>query len=136
MCEVEVWAGGQNLTPVDTSAYLPSFIHAMRADESLLCDEERVFEQGANLLGLTAKQAFECISQSPEAWSKLRVLNWGETTDDVLCFLVPVQDKIHLAWMELPSRTVHSLPVITRELAGTLRRARHMLISFSGRPNA
>ena len=45
---------------------------------------------------------------------------------------VPVQGKVHLAWMEHPSHSLHSLQVIPSELAGTLRRARGILKASSG----
>lgn len=131
---VQVWAGGRNLTPVDTSAYLPSFVYAMERSEILLRNEERILKHEASLQGLTVEEALEqLISQElPQAWAELRILNWGETMDDVLCFLVPVQGKVHLAWMEFPSRGLHSLQVVPGELAEVMRCARDILNTSGG----
>ena len=130
---VQVWAGGRNLTPVDTSAYLPSFVHAMERDERLLNDEKKIIAHESDLRGLTVEKALELlISQDlPKAWVELSVLGWGETMDDVHCFLVPVQGKIHLAWMEFPSRSIHFLQIIPSELAETMRRAINILKASS-----
>jgi hypothetical protein len=131
---VQVWAGGRNLTPVDTSAYLPSFIFAMERSESLLRNEEAIFKHEASLQGTGVEEALEkLISQElPDAWVELRVLDWDETMDDVLCFLVPVRGKVHLAWREFPSREIHSLQVVPRELAEVMRRAREILNTSVG----
>jgi hypothetical protein len=122
---VQVWAGGRNLTPIDTSAYLPSFVCAIERDEKLLHEEKKIIAHESNFRGLTVDKAFELlVSQDPpNACGELSVLGWGETMDDVHCFLVPVQGKIHLAWMEFPSRSIHFFQIIPNELAETLRRA-------------
>ena len=54
---VEIWSQGQILTPTDTVAYLPSYIHALKRDLLWVQDER---------------------SMSVE-W----FLNYGETTDDI-----------------------------------------------------
>jgi hypothetical protein len=131
---IQVWAGGRNLTPVDTSAYLPSFVHAMERSEILLRNEERIFRYEASLRGLTVEDALEqLVSQAlPQARAQLRVLDWGETMDDVLCFLVPVRGKVHLAWKEFPSGGLHSLQVVPSELAEVMRRGREILKTSDG----
>ena len=131
---VQVWAGGRNLTPVDTSAYVPSFVHAMGRSEILLRNEERISRHEASLRGLSVEEALEQLASQalPEAWAELRVLDWGETMDEVLCFVVPVQGKVHLAWKEFPSGGLHSLQVVPSELAEVIRRGRAILKPSDG----
>ena len=131
---IQVWAGGRNLTPVDTSAYVPSFVHAMERSEILLRNEERIFGHEASLRGLSVEEAVEQLASRalPEAWVELRVLDWGETMDAVLCFLVPAQGKVHLAWKEFPSGGLHSLHVVPSELAEVIRSGRTILKASDG----
>ncbi|MFL1455852.1 hypothetical protein ACJO5Y_15565 [Marinobacter sp. GN3S48] len=71
---VEIWSQGQILTPVDTAAYLPSYIHALKRDLLWVQDER---------------------SMSVE-W----FLNYGETTDDISASATKRSDRVSIEFKE------------------------------------
>jgi hypothetical protein len=132
MRTAEVWVGGKNVTPFDSSAYVPGFLAALTRTERTLKEELNFLRHEALFFGLCVEEAFLKLSQagSPEleqAWSDLRFADWGPTTDDYLCFLLPVLGKLYLACQDQTSRAIHSVQVAPSDLIQVLERARHEL---------
>lgn len=131
---VEVWAGGKSLTPHDTSVYLPSFVHALASTESRLEKQLNFLRHEPLFLGLSATEAFQRIAtaESPQleqAWPELRLIDWGPTTDDFLCFLLPIQGKLQLVCREHASGSIHTVAVLPYEIIQAIKGARHALSS-------
>lgn len=129
---VEVWAGGKNLTPYDTSVYLPSFVHALASTERRLNEPLSFLAFEPLFLGLSAAEAFQRVAapdspQLEQAWAKLRVIDWGPTTDDFLCFLLPIKGKLELVCHELESGSIHSVALLPNEVVQAIEGARHAL---------
>jgi hypothetical protein len=132
MRAAEVWVGGKNVTPFDSSAYVPGLLSALTRSERTLKEELNFLRYEALFFGLSVEEAFLKLSQagSPEleqAWSHLRFADWGPTTDDFLCFLIPVQSKLYLACQDQTSQAIHSVQVVPYELIQVLEVARHEL---------
>ena len=129
---VEVWAGGKSLTPHDTSAYLPSFVHALASTERHLKEQLNFVRHEPLFLGLSATEAFQRIAEPnslefEQAWEELRLIDWGPTTDDFLCFLLPIQGKVHLVCREHESGSIHSVALLPYEIIQAIEGARHAL---------
>lgn len=137
---VEVWAGGKSLTPHDTSVYLPSFVHALVSTKSRVEKPLNFLRHEPLFLDLGVEEAFERIAsaESPQleqAWSELRVIDWGPTTDDFLCFLLPIQGKLQLVCREQASGSIHAVAVPPYEITQAIEGARDALSSLPPAPN-
>lgn len=131
MRQVEVWAGGKNLTPVDSSSYIPSFSHSLAKSANHLKNSADFFAYEPLFSGLAPEAAFAKLSRqeagTEQAWSALRFADWGPTTDDFLCFLLPLNGKLHLAFCEHQSNLFHELLVEPSEIADILEGALNAL---------
>jgi len=129
---VEIWAGGKTLTPHDTSVYLPSFVHALVSTERRLKEQLNFLRHEPLFLGLSATEAFQRIAESEtpqleQAWADLRLLDWGPTTDDFLCFLLPIHGKLQQVCRENESGSIHTGVVLPYEIIQAIEGARHAL---------
>lgn len=123
--EVEDWAGGENLTPTDTAAYLPAFIHALEKMAKRLAQPQELLRFKQLFARCDATQAFELLSSQshPEAWLALRVLDWGPTLDNYLCFLVPQHGRFALTFRRHETSAVHSVDLTPEYLSETIQSA-------------
>jgi hypothetical protein len=133
---VEVWAGGKTLTPFDTSVYLPSFVRALGSTELRLKEQLNFLKYESLFIGLTAEEAIQKVvtpesAEMEHALAELRFANWGPTTDDFLCFLLPIQGNLALICSECQSGSVHAVPLFPYEIIQVIEGARHALSSMS-----
>jgi hypothetical protein len=135
---VEIWAGGQCLTPVDALPYLPAFLPGLRASETQLRRPSTFLRHEGELSEHSIPGAFALLASdgAPELQGALRWLNWGPTTDDVLCFLVPSSGKLHLTWKLHGEPCVRSMPVNPAKLADLIAHTRRTLEDLSMRPTS
>lgn len=133
---VEIWAGGQCLTPCDTFPYLPAFLPSLQASEAQLRRPSPFLGYEGALSGHSIPDAFALLASDgvPELHRALRWLNWGPTTDDVLCFLVPLAGKLHLTWKLQGQPCPRSMPVEPADLADLIAHVRTTLGDLSVRP--
>jgi hypothetical protein len=129
---IEVWVHGKNITPIDSSAYIPGFSVALASTERRLKQELNFLRFEALFFGQSVEEAFSRLAEasSPEleqAWSLLRFADWGPTTDDYLCFLIPVQGKLYLACRENSTKVVHAAQVVPHDLTSVLEGVLHEL---------
>lgn len=119
---VEVWIGGVNLSSFDSSAYLPSFIHSMTKMRDKLKKQLNFLAHESDLGGSCVDGAFLRLASEefPQAWSDLRVLDFGPTTDDFLCFLLPMQGKLYLTCKGNSADAVTAVQVTPFDLISTL----------------
>lgn len=132
-CIVEVWAAGQNLSSFDSSAYLPSFINSLAKAQCYLKEQLNFLEFEDYFRELSVEDAFFWLEsqEQPEVWRKLRALDWGPTTDDYLCFLLPIRRKLYLACRENESEFVHAVQILPYDLITVLSAALAELSKFS-----
>jgi hypothetical protein len=126
---VEIWVNGTNLTSNDALVYLPSFVYAMASTEHRLKKQLNFLKHEGLFLGLGVEEAFHRVASQefPDAWAELRVFDWGPTTDDYLCFLLPVHGQLYLACKEHVSGSIRAVPIIPYEFARTMELAGHEL---------
>jgi hypothetical protein len=126
---VEIWVNGTNLTANDSSVYLPSFLRAMASTEHRLKERLNFLKHESLFLGLGVEEAFQlAVSEETFAVStELRVFDWGPTTDDYLCLLLPAQGKLYLACKEHASGSIHSVSIFPYDLIRTMQLASHEL---------
>lgn len=120
--EVEVWVAGQNLSVQDSSAHLPSFVASMASTQAGFQAQLNFLQHENHFFGLGVEEAFsKVVSQAlPDMWAALRVLDWGPTTDEWLCFLLPIHGKLYLACRQGSSKTVKAVQILPCELMHTL----------------
>lgn len=129
--EVEVWAGGERLTGEDSLVYPLSFVTAISATEQALRAQLNFMRYEDELFGLGIDAAFERVS-SGSLHSKLRMFSWGPTTDSFLCFLLPLNGRLQLAWKSVGSDVVRSITVVPFDLICALRSALEKLAQPKG----
>ncbi len=122
ICAVEVWIGGVNLSTFDSSAYLPSFIHSMSTMRDKLKNQLNFLTHESDLGGSGVEGAFLRVASQElsQAWSDLRILNFGPTTDDFLCFLLPVDEKLYLACKSYTAAGITAVRITPFDLISTL----------------
>ena len=59
----------------------------------------------------------------PQAWSDLRVFDFGPTTDDFLCFLLPVHGKLYLGCKGNTADVVTAVQITPFDLISALNNA-------------
>ncbi|WP_116001309.1 hypothetical protein [Roseateles depolymerans] len=133
---VEVWVQGKSITPFDSSAYVPGFSAALARSENALKKDLNFLRYESLFLGLSVEEAFLKLAEasSPhleQAWLSLRFADWGPTTDDFLCFLIPVGGRLYLACQELSTQAVHAAQITPDDLLRVLEGARHELSACS-----
>lgn len=135
---VEVWAGGQCLTPFDALPYLPAFLPRLQASEAQLRHPSTFLRHEGELSEHSIQDAFALLAgeAAPELHRALRWLDWGPTTDDVLCFLVPSAGKLHLTWKMQGEPCARSMPVDPADLADLIAHARRTLEDLLMRPTS
>jgi len=121
---VEIWAGERSLTPVDQRAYVPAFSHAVRGTIDKLQAPNAIVRHGALFVGRGVSSSFKWLATQahPTAWRDLGVFHWGPTTDDILCFLLPIDGQIYLAWKERGHAKTHRIPVQISDVVAVLER--------------
>ncbi|UMR29757.1 hypothetical protein MJ904_22380 [Massilia sp. MB5] len=121
-CTVEVWAAGQNLSSFDSSAYLPSFLNSLTCELCYLKEQLNFLAFEDCFRELSVEDAFRWLEsqERPEVWDKLRILDWGPTTDDYLCFLLPIRRKLYLACKGNESEIIHAVQILPYDLITVL----------------
>jgi hypothetical protein len=117
-CEVEIWVAGVNLSAYDSSAYLPAFISSVAYAVNSLKERLNFLEFEDRFYDLSLQAAFSWVESEvePTAWAKLRVIDFGPTTDDYLCFLLPVRGKLYLSCRGRESDLVTVAQVLPHDL--------------------
>ena len=131
----EVWVGGWSITPNDSSAYVPSFSTALAASARCLRTELNFLRYEEFFVGMRVEEAVQkFVSASPalaSVWASLRFADWGPTTDDFLCFLLPLGGKLYLACYDNATKHVHAAVVMPYDLVEILEAAYRELLSPS-----
>lgn len=70
----------------------------------------------------------------PQAWSDLRVLDWGPTTDHFLCFLLPVHGKLYLGCKGVNADGVSAVQITPFDLISTLNNVLLELSKYAPNP--
>ncbi len=103
--EFEIWVLNQHVTCLDNIAYLKSVFHYIKLDIKPSRDISK-FKKYFNRL--TAESAHEFILSTRDPDSKnydieqdeillnQQYLNWGDNTDNVVCFAIPIEDNVYL----------------------------------------
>jgi len=134
---VEVWVGGANLSQQDSAAYLPSFLPALQATERALKARLNYLQHEGPFLGLGVEEAFIKLrdatsAELENAWSKLRFADWGPTTDECLCFLLPVQGRLYVACQRPGLERIHHAQITPYDLIRTLEGSIHEIALQTG----
>ncbi len=126
---VEIWAGNQCLTPNDRYPFLPAFLPRLEASEARLRRPDALLQHEAELSELSIQAAFDLLSsqEAPALHEALRWLDWGPTTDDVLCFLIPSEGRLHLTWKLANEARLGTVPVSAISLANLVAEMRDVL---------
>ena len=139
MRQVEVWAGSKNLSPVDSSVYIPSFSHALTNAATRLKKADPLFSHEGLFGSLDVESAFDKLAtQAPgteQAWVALRFVDWGPTTDDFLCFLIPLNGQLHLVCSDQDSNSLHEVILEPTEIIHVIEGAINELSNSSGTSN-
>lgn len=110
MCNVNIYIKNVNLCCDDNSAYLPSFIRSMKSTISRLNINHKYQNFEHYFEGKSAKEihAFLCRTRSPRSrfygiendklYPSYSIFDWGETTDNVICFCFPRRDSHYLTF--------------------------------------
>lgn len=106
--KVSIFIGGQNLTPFDNSAYLPSFVSRLQATSEWLKGKIDYLKYEHLLSGLNLTETHNTLVHNHLAiltdaeWdlvSKVHTFgDWGEITDDFIAFLIPYLDRLYLTY--------------------------------------
>lgn len=97
--DVKIYIAGQNICPVDSHVYLPAFRHSLFLEinrlKTTLC-----FKKDENCtVHLPIEERFDTIffNQGCEISNAYRLMQWGETTDDVMVLLIDDAELLYLA---------------------------------------
>lgn len=133
ICTVEVWAAGQNLSSFDSSAYLPSFINSLTKTLCYLKEQLNFLEFEDCFRELGVEDAFSRAASQEQlaVWGKLRTLDWGPTTDDYLCFLLPIRRKLYLSCRGHDSEFIHAVQILPYDLITVISIALAELLKFN-----
>lgn len=84
---------------------------------------------------MALRDVFELLAGegAPGLQDALRWLDWGPTTDDVLCFLVPSEGNLHLVWRIRDEPDIRSVLVDPIDLADLIVEVVTILKEMSGR---
>jgi hypothetical protein len=97
--EFDVWLMGHHITRIDNVAYLKSVI-AQAEDDLIKNRDLNTFSK--YLQGMSAQEAHKFILstrdtesesfdiENDQIYPNQQILNWGPNTDNVVCFLVPL----------------------------------------------
>lgn len=126
---VEIWANNACLTPYDRHPYLPAFLPHLVRTEARLRQIESFTRHENELTGMTVEDAFGLLAGQGSAGlnNALRCLDWGPTTDDVLCFLIPSMGVLRLTWKLRSEGRVQSVSVEGGQLADLICELRDVL---------
>ncbi|MFS2032412.1 hypothetical protein ACEN8I_00080 [Polaromonas sp. CT11-55] len=124
---VEIWIDGERLTGDDPFVYPEAFLTHLIRSRDHLKTELNFLKHEAELMGLGIDDAFERVS-SGNLHTTLRVLDWGPTTDDYLCFLLPIQSRLWLTWkrQRAPAK-VRAIQILPYELISAIEVAADQL---------
>jgi hypothetical protein len=130
MKHIAVWIAGQNLSSYDYFAYLPGFLAALNATAAKLKLNPNHRQYEGEFLGLGVEAAFIQLrdansSALERAWAGLRFADWGPTTDDFLCFLLPLNGHLYIACQRSELDEIHCEQVTPYELFQTIESAIH-----------
>ncbi|KAI9133245.1 hypothetical protein [Acaryochloris sp. CCMEE 5410] len=108
MRKVSIFIGGQNLTPFDNSAYLPSFVNRLQATSEWLKGKIDYLKYEQLLNGLNLTEIHNTLAHNhlailtDDEWDLVRKVHtfgdWGEITDDFNAFLIPYFDRLYLTY--------------------------------------
>jgi hypothetical protein len=59
---VEIWVGGQCVTPFDVRPYLPAFLHRLEASEAHLRRPDTFLHHEGELSGLSIREGFSLLA--------------------------------------------------------------------------
>lgn len=96
--DVKIYIAGQNICPVDSHVYLPTFRHSLSVEigrlKTTLC-----FKSNKNCTAhLPIEERFDAVffNQSSDSVDVCRLMQWGETTDDVMVLLIDDAEQLYL----------------------------------------
>ena len=117
---VEIWVGCERLTGEDCLVFPQAFLHAVQKTADRLIAELNFLRHEGELTGLGIEEAFEVVSTG-DLHTSLRIFSWGPTTDDCPCFLLPVQQKLWLAWRKTGSTETRAVRIQPYDLISKLQ---------------
>ncbi|MEC7120423.1 MAG: hypothetical protein VXW65_11040 [Pseudomonadota bacterium] len=97
--DVKIYIAGQNICPTDSRVYLPTFRHGLSAEISRL-KTTLCFKNNENCTAhLSIEERFDTIffNQGCESANANRLMQWSETTDDVMVLLLDAAEQLYLA---------------------------------------
>ena len=106
--KVSIFVGNQNICVDDNLVYIPSFVSSLIASANYLKNKIDYVKFEKYFLGLSTVEAHEFIKNtanvvSPEyklvggnIYGFHRFLDWGETTDNNISFLIPINSFLYL----------------------------------------
>ena len=96
--DVKIYIAGQNICPIDSHVYLPAFRHGLFLEvnrlKTTLC-----FKNNKNSTAhLPIEARFDAVffNQSSDSVDVCRLMQWGETTDDVMVLLIDDAEQLYL----------------------------------------
>lgn len=96
--DVKTYIAGQNICPIDSHVYLPTFRHSLSVEISRL-KTTLCFKKNENCTThLPIEERFDTIflNQSGESADAYRLMQWGETTDDAMVLLIADAELLYL----------------------------------------
>ena len=107
---VNIFIGGENICCEDNSVYLPQFINSICLSANYIRRKIDYYKYINYFSGMTLEDAHNFLlstrdSDSPnynlendDFYGCYRVFEWGATTDNVACFLVPLNGVLYLTY--------------------------------------
>jgi hypothetical protein len=139
---VDIVIGNRYVCRDDNSAYVPQFIASMQ------CDIERIFDNDWNkyheyfkrksineihefILRTRTEGTREYDIEDDSIYPLHKFLDWGPTTDNLCCFIIPINDKHYLTYQfwrpEHPDKsengTIHNVQIELSEIAEAIKEA-------------
>ncbi|WKB56015.1 hypothetical protein [Eleftheria terrae] len=131
---VKLVVAGEGITSEDDQVYVPAFVPALAATIQRLKSELNFLKHEELFVGLDLEDAVRRLVNGVDAdieraCGDLRVFDWGPTTDDYVCFLLPLNGRLYLGCYAVESDRVHGCPVVPYDLIQTLEAA-HLEMSL------
>ena len=117
LCTVNIYIDNKNICPFDNQAYLPAFVNSLKCSANYLKSKIDYIKFEHHFIGLNAIEAHQLLRKirhedfdsqkfEDEMYDFHRFIDWGETTDDVCCFPIPIRGFLCLTcelWWNIDS---------------------------------
>ncbi len=103
--ELDIWLLDHHITSIDNVAYLKSVVYQAEGD---VVGAHDLYKFSKYFQNMSAKEAHKLILstrdpesefydfENDEVYPNQQVLNWGPNTDNIACFLIPIDGSVYI----------------------------------------